>query len=121
MNDAKAPTKSPIPVDILAEPSSQELRIEWSDGHVSVYRYEYLRENCPCPGCTKAKGHPAGEEIALAGAGLKGVRVLEGGCLHFSYEDEHDGCTYTFERLREICPCDEHGREKARPGARPEA
>lgn len=48
----------PEPVAITADVDERLLRIEWADGHASVYDFEYLRWSCPCATCRGEWGRP---------------------------------------------------------------
>lgn len=89
------------------------LTIHWSDGHESVYPLEYVRSECPCASCRaereesranpfhvlKAAPNPRMAEIAdVEPVGRYGMRLTWG--------DGHATGIYTFEHLREICPCE---------------
>ena len=42
----------------IAISKSKGIKIDWKDGHRSEYALEYLRDKCPCAGCTGAHGTP---------------------------------------------------------------
>ena len=46
-----------IPQKIKLAGENNTLTIQWSDGHLSAYRYQHLRDGCPCATCTDA-GRP---------------------------------------------------------------
>lgn len=104
MTDVRAPAETLIPLDIMTKPAKRELRVEWSDGHVSVYRYAYLRWRCPGPAGGE-DGHQTLEELELLDLELASVNVVKGSCLHLVFEDGHGDCIFSFELLRKICPC----------------
>ncbi len=104
MTDPRLPTEHLIPVDILAERISGKLRIEWSDGHVSIYAFEYLRGHCPCTPCRRRNGERAHEETGK-GVALASLTVVDNRAICIAFEDDHEGCDYSFELLRRICPC----------------
>ncbi|MCX6624502.1 MAG: DUF971 domain-containing protein [Acidobacteria bacterium] len=40
----------------IAISKSKGIQIDWKDGHHSQYTLAYLRDECPCAGCTGAHG-----------------------------------------------------------------
>lgn len=99
------PTK---PVE-LKKQGQEQFKITWSDGHVSMYPFRYLRQNCGCAGC---RNEITGERILKpesVAADLKGFKVeLVGNyALHFEFSDHHTTGIYPFAVLRAICPCEE--------------
>ena len=86
----------------------REIRVTWSDGHLSVFPNKMLRERCPCADCVhELTGQRLldprtvpedirADEIALVGRYAIRVR----------WSDGHGTGIYTFQRLREWCPCD---------------
>lgn len=97
---------NPIPVEIK-KTGPRELTVRWDDGHTSVFNTKYLRSQCTCANCvSEITGlrilDPAtvSEELTVTKAehvGRYGVK--------FTFSDRHDDGIYTWERLREICPC----------------
>lgn len=96
---------------------SQGVTITWEDGHVSRYPIKYLRESCPCATCTHAHDQPplSPQPAAPAnplvmyqpvGATLKGVEPVGRYALQFYFSDDHSYGIFTWDYLREICPCD---------------
>ncbi len=104
-----------------AEPIGDEFfGIIWADGHESIYPAQYLRAHCPCASCNEKrlkarKGPGAGGGISLPVIGggepagpLSMVRYEPVGryAIQFFWSDRHDTGIFTFDFLREICPCD---------------
>ena len=93
--------------------------IEWKDGHKSSYTFQYLRDACPCALCdadrvrenrepgerTKQQPgalpmfKPAPKPIEAAGVGKYAIR--------FTWSDGHEHGIYSWDFLREFCPCRE--------------
>jgi DUF971 family protein len=104
------------PADIAVSREERELRIRWADGHASVYPFDLLRKECPCALCNDLRGK------APAPGGL-GLTVLTGPvarqgevqatavapvgryAINFTWSDGHSSGIYSFEFLRELCPC----------------
>ncbi|WP_462137081.1 gamma-butyrobetaine hydroxylase-like domain-containing protein [Candidatus Mycalebacterium sp.] len=105
----------PTPEEI-SEFSDSALQIEWSDGHSSVYAYEDLRLICPCATCrrlraTSRTGKLPFKTRIVPGSGdtrIKAEKIDKVGlyALQFKWNDGHDTGIYTFEFLRENCPCE---------------
>ncbi len=107
------------PADMDADPSKKTITIVWKDSHTSVYPYDYIRKNCPCAHCKDSKESqkrsPGGGLVELklinedvVGTSSDIVEVEDVGryALKFTWGDGHDTGIYSFEHLREICPCD---------------
>ncbi|MBS0209878.1 MAG: DUF971 domain-containing protein [Planctomycetes bacterium] len=97
------------PAKLSLTPDKQ-LRIEWSDGQVRLYRVAELRDQCPCATCREKRSAPpepaplfpvlsTAEARPLTLAGMEPVG-------HYAYSiafsDGHDSGIYTFELLREL-------------------
>jgi DUF971 family protein len=101
------------PTRIKLAGENNALRIEWSDGHVSAYPYRYLRDRCPCATCSEAGPPPAesaGSPFPILGAKpLRPERAELVGryALQIFWSDNHSSGIYSFDYLRELCPCAE--------------
>jgi len=116
----------PIPIDARKKPASvkvhvttgEGVEITWSDGHRSRYDFPYLREQCPCATCNDER-----EKKAAQGSGgavlpmfkprvtAKSAAAVGSYAIQIQFSDGHATGIYSFEHLREICPCEECGRE----------
>lgn len=102
----------------LAISKSKGLSIDWSDGHVSRFSNETLRDECPCASCTGAHGTPpekssysspqASNPFQLYQPKLKMLDVEEVGsyAIRVRWSDGHNAGIYSFDYLRSICPCE---------------
>lgn len=110
---------SPISRDPLhlAISKSKGLTIDWSDGHVSRFSNEYLRDECPCASCTGAHGtppektsysNPQASPFQLFQPKLKMLDVEEVGsyAIRVRWSDGHNAGIYSFDYLRSACPCE---------------
>jgi DUF971 family protein len=99
---------SPGPRPVRAQPfPNGELGLVWSDGHESYYPGHYLRCACACASCVdEVSGHKVLDDrrvpedvhvVELHPVGNYGISVR--------WSDGHDTGIYTFDRLRELCPC----------------
>jgi DUF971 family protein len=98
--------------------------IEWKDGHVSHYSFVYLRDACPCAMCNDERdksGRKPGESPKLAPGALpmfkpaakplsaEGVGKY---AMKFAWNDSHDTGIYSWQYLREVCPCEKCQAER---------
>lgn len=95
---------------------NNDLIIEWSDGHRSSYAYQYLRDHCPCATCLDSEPAPAWESgpLPMFGSGpLKPEKAELVGryALQIYWSDGHSSGIYTFDYLRDLCPCAECAAE----------
>jgi DUF971 family protein len=119
-------TKNVI-MELVADPKSVKVNktagtgmdIEWKDGHRSAYSFVFLRDACPCALCEEERDkdgrHPGDPLKPVAGAlpmfkalarptevepvGKYGIR--------FTWNDGHQHGIYSWQFLRENCPCQE--------------
>jgi DUF971 family protein len=100
----------------IAISRSKGIKIDWKDGHCSEYELQYLRDKCPCAGCTGAHGtppRPAGGEVdpsnpfPMFQPALKMLDVKPVGnyAIQIDWSDGHKAGIYSYEHFREICPC----------------
>ncbi len=84
-----------------------ELGIVWEDGHESYFPGHFLRCACACATCVdemsgkkllRENRVPKDVHVArLEPTGNYGIRI--------DWSDGHSTGIYTFEHLRELCPC----------------
>lgn len=113
----------PIPLDARKRPISVKVQvttgegveITWSDGHTSRYDFAYLRDHCPCAVCNdervrKENVSGAGQAAALPmfkpRAKAKSAKAVGNYAIHIEFSDGHSTGIYSFDHLREICPCE---------------
>lgn len=119
----------PLPLDIRKKPvdvkvhvsSGAGMDITWSDAHTSHYTFPYLRERCPCATCRE--DHEKREVNAKAAAGstplvmfkpkitARAASTVGNYAIQIEFTDGHSAGIYSFDYLREICPCETCGRE----------
>jgi DUF971 family protein len=98
--------------------SGTGLDIEWKDGHRSHYSFAFLRDACPCALCdderaksgrklgVPKKTDPAALPMfkpAMRADSAEGVGKY---AIKFHWNDGHDLGIYSWQFLREVCPCD---------------
>lgn len=116
------PRRMPVEVQIHVT-SGAGVDITWSDGHASHYPFDYLRNACPCATCGEkrrreaemAQKRAAGASGAALPATLpifkptpraRAARAVGQYALQIDFTDGHSTGIYSFDYLREICPCD---------------
>ena len=102
------------PVNIVADRSERELKITWADGHESVYPFAGLRAVCPCVECKGGHAHMGTppdprtvRDLPNAGINLEGIERVGSYALQFRWSDGHSTGIYTWDMLRQACPCED--------------
>ncbi len=118
----------PIPQDARKKPASikvhvstgEGVEITWSDQHTSRYDFPYLRDHCPCALCNderekKAKGATGASSPLLPmykpRITAKSANAVGNYALQIQFSDSHATGIFSFEHLREICPCEACARD----------
>ena len=118
----------PIPIDVRKKPMDVKVHastgaggdVTWSDGHTSHFDFVYLRELCPCALCNDEREKKGKFSSATGGSALpmfkarvtaKGASAVGNYALSIQFSDGHATGIYSFEHLREICPCEKCGVE----------
>ncbi len=95
------------------------VEIEWLDGHLSQYTFPFLRDACPCALCDEERtntGRKPGDpphskpgELPMFKPAVKPLSAEGVGkyALKFNWNDGHALGIYSWQWLREICPCDQ--------------
>jgi DUF971 family protein len=85
----------------------QGLFIQWEDGHQSLYPYKGLRSQCRCAHCVDERSGKRLLNVAAIPDDIRALDWLEVGnyALQFLWTDAHSTGIYTFEHLRQLCPC----------------
>jgi DUF971 family protein len=95
----------------LSKEGDDRLVIKWNDGHRSVYRWQHLRNHCPCANCQEEREKPPDPFRILKPnelAPLKPVALAPVGqyAYKITWSDGHDTGIFTLENLRALCECD---------------
>ena len=96
----------PIPKEI-GRSGVADVRIDWNDGHISVYPARYLRLCCSCAMCVdemsgrrSLKEEEVSPDVKPLHIGLVGRYAI-----HIQWSDGHGSGIYSYDYLRSICPC----------------
>ena len=93
--------------------------IDWKDGHQSHYDFPYLRLACPCALCDdergkedrepweKPKSKPGALPMFKPAAKPLQAEAVGKYALRFTWNDGHEHGIYSWDYLRDICPCAE--------------
>jgi DUF971 family protein len=119
----------PIQLDKRKRPASVKVNVTtgegvdvtWSDNHASHYDFPYLRDHCPCAVCNderekneQTSANPAaGPVLPMYKPRVTAKKATAVGnyAIQIEFSDAHATGIYSFEHLREICPCDACRRE----------
>jgi DUF971 family protein len=92
--------------------------IAWSDGHESHYSFQYLRDACPCAMCEEerdqsgrkigdaAKPAPGALPMFKEPAKATAAETVGKYALRFAWKDGHESGIYSWDFLRDYCPCE---------------
>ena len=116
----------PIPLDLRKRPTDVKVHVTsgagvdilWADGHRSHYDFAYLREECPCATCNdkrekKRAFSSAGPASATALPMFKPkpraqkATTVGNYAIQITFNDGHSSGIFSYEHLRNICPCSE--------------
>ena len=118
----------PIPLDTRKKPTSIRVHVStgagvditWSDVHASHYEFDYLRDRCPCAMCDDERRKKADiSQHVSGGAGAASVlpmfkpkpkaraaKAMGNYAVQIDFTDGHSTGIYSYDYLREICPCE---------------
>jgi len=115
----------PIPIDPRKKPASVKVHVStgegveilWSDGHASRDDFPYLREQCPCALCRDEREH--NEKVAGGNpfpmfkprVAAESASAVGNYAIQIKFNDGHATGIYSFDCLRELCPCEACGKE----------
>jgi DUF971 family protein len=118
----------PIPIDVRKKPmdvkvhvtSGEGVQITWSDGHTSKFPFPYLRDLCPCALCNDEReknlrmGSKTGTSVLpmfKPRVTAKSANAVGNYAIQILFSDGHTTGIYSYEHLREICPCEQCGKD----------
>jgi DUF971 family protein len=109
------------PRRIHADRPTSTLEIEWADGHLTRYDFLTLRWLCPCAYCRGEAGMPgwldSNPTLSPAQTELTDLQLVGNYAIQPTWADGHHTGFYTFQRLREECPCAEDTARREREHA----
>jgi DUF971 family protein len=102
----------------LSKEGRDRLIVQWNDGHRSLYRWQHLRQHCPCAGCQEERTRPPDPFRILKANELQPLQPVAIDAVgHYAYKitwnDGHDTGIFTLESLRTLCECEQCA---AKPG-----
>jgi DUF971 family protein len=113
------------PIDVKVRVSTGEgVDITWADGHTSHFDFPYLRDNCPCALCNderektkKVGGSSASSPLPMFKPKVtaKSANAVGNYAVQIQFSDGHATGIFSFEHLRELCPCPRCAREFRAP------
>jgi DUF971 family protein len=104
------------PLRIDADRASGSLRLGWADGHATAFDAVPLRWLCPCAYCRGEAGMPGWldtnptltpDQTRLVDVALVGAYAIQ-----ITWGDGHATGYYSYQLLRERCPCTECARDR---------
>jgi DUF971 family protein len=106
------------PKAIKLDAGNGTLSVRWSDGHVSAYPYQYLRDRCPCASCSGKEPAPHAPPTPFPMFGVNQIKPVRAElvgryALQIFWNDGHSTGIYAFDHLREMCPCSECAAKQA--------
>jgi DUF971 family protein len=121
-------SRMPIPLDPRKKATAVKVHVKtgagvditWADGHASHYDFAYLREECPCATCNDERGKKDAFAAAAPAANsfaplpmfkpkprAQAATVVGNYAVQISFTDGHSTGIYSYDHLRNICPCAE--------------
>jgi DUF971 family protein len=91
------------PTNIAVDKSQKQVRIDWNDGHQSLYSFENLRAACPCAECKayQRDNNPLRSAL-LVSTDLEGAQLVGNYALQLIWDDGHRFGIYTWDYLRSL-------------------
>lgn len=95
------------PVPGKVELADQGIRIEWKDGHRSIYPHRFLRLRCPCAHCVDEWTRAPRLDPDTVAQNIQAVDYMDIGnyAIQFLWSDTHYTGIYTHDFLRSVCSC----------------
>jgi len=116
----------PRPIDQRKKPTAVKIHVKsgtgvditWADGHSSHFDFAYLREQCPCATCNDERD----KKDKMAAMNLQTSPLLQmykpkakaqaatqvgSYAIQISFSDGHSTGIYSYDYLRNQCPCPE--------------
>ena len=89
------------------ELADQGIRIEWDDGHRSLYPHRFLRLRCPCAHCVDEWTRKQRLDPDTVSQDIRAVdhMIIGNYAVEFLWSDAHYTGIYSYEFLRKLCTC----------------
>lgn len=104
------PPSTVAPTAIHADREARTLRIDWADGHQSMFDLTALRWLCPCAYCRGEAGMPgwldSAPTLTAEQTRLTDLHLIGNYAVAPHWGDGHSTGFYSFTLLRDRCPCD---------------
>lgn len=91
---------------------STQIKVVWQGGHESVFSNNFLRSVCPCATCNDYRSKRAASrslhvlpESAATEVFAQSLSLVGAYAIKIQWSDGHDTGIYTWDFLREHCPC----------------
>jgi len=106
----------PSPTSFFLDANERKLYLSWSDEHESEHSWERVRWACPCAWCAGEGGMPgmlqSKERLSVDETTLVNIEMVGRYGLTPVWEDGHKTGIYTYEKLRDLCECEECTRKR---------
>jgi DUF971 family protein len=111
--------KKPLAIKIHVS-SGAGVDITWADNHASHYDFAYLREECPCATCNEKRDEEhqhkdsVAQPVVISAPALpmfkpkmraQSAAQVGNYAVQISFNDGHNTGIFSYEHLRNICPC----------------
>jgi ATP-binding protein involved in chromosome partitioning len=95
------------PVPQAIHRADAAVTITWTEDHVATYPARDLRLACPCAECVEEmSGRPLLDpDTVPADVAPLRISLVGAYAIRIDWSDGHSTGIYTYEFLREICPC----------------
>lgn len=99
------------PKGVVLNKQTRTLQVEWTDGMMSLFPLDALREACPCAGCRgghmfMGRAHDPNilELKPLKHYEIVDIQMVGNYALQLLWDDGHQSGIYSWEYLRRITP-----------------
>jgi len=95
------------PQRIHAIRAERVIVVTWSEDHVGHYPFRMLRISCRCANCVhEMTGEPLLDPDKVPDSiDVTDMQPVGNYALKIAFSDGHDTGLFTWQRLRELCPC----------------
>lgn len=103
-----------IPIPTRIHRDDRWIEITWDENHVGKYPARELRIHCHCASCREEMSGQPLLDAATVPEDVRPVTIQLVGsyAIRIDWSDGHSTGIYTYEYLRELCPCEKcKGRE----------